>query len=196
MRNVVLLLGLCCGVIFGEKDGISLDLKVAQSDQARSGNPLYHLKTTLTYHGSDQKMVSQNDTFKLIAVTKDGTEIGSDFQGADHYRRPLRSDFHQLKDGEKVTFQSAVVGYEKEGSWFLSWEDSQGEVHTCKLETLEGVKLVMKYANEAEEDVRLKLSETPTFVVLKKDIWKGTARSKAVSLEGWPLGPLGFRWLP
>lgn len=180
--RILLLLSLSCGVVFGQKEALSCALEVTQSDQARKGTLLYRLKSTLTYQGPEQKMVSQNGTFELIAVTKDGTEVSTVFQGADHSRRPVRSDFQKLQDGEKVIFQSGVVGYEKEGSWFLSWEDSLGGVHGCKLETLEGVKLIMKYSNEAKEDVRLKVSETSTFVVLKKDIWKGSTRSKAVSL--------------
>ncbi|MFT6865097.1 MAG: hypothetical protein ACJAVK_003670, partial [Akkermansiaceae bacterium] len=169
MRKLLLLLSLSCGVVFGQKDVLSCVLEVTQSDQARKGTLLYHLKATLTYHGSKPKLVSKNDTFELIAMTKDGAEVAAVFQGADHYRRPVRSDFHKLQDGEKVTFLSGVIGYEKEGRWILSWEDSLGGVYTCKLETLAGVKLVMKYSNEAKEDVRLKLSETSTFVVLKKD---------------------------
>ena len=72
--------------------------------------------------------------------------------------------------------------FEREWLWFLSWTDALGNYHGCKLKSLDGIKLMMKYTNDAKENFKAKLSDTSTLEVKQEEIWSGAVRLQEVPL--------------
>ncbi len=187
MKSILVCLLVLSGVLQGQEDQrekkkLICGLELEKHDRGPEGTPGYRLKVTLTYNWFRQKMVRGDKGLQLMVVKKDGEEVATELWGADGTREAGLSDFHMLRSGGGVIFNFGMRAYEKEGKWFLSWTDALGNYHGCKLKTLEGIKLVMKYANEANEDFKLKLSETSTLEVKKEEIWSGEVRSEAVEL--------------
>lgn len=175
------------GVVHGQKpereeEKLSCELEIEPHDRVPDGVLGYRLKVTLTYNWFQRKMVRGDQGLQLVVVTREGKEIETELWGADGTREPGLSDFHMLRAGGGAIFSFGMRAYERKGKWFLSWTDALGNYHGCKLKTLEGIKLVMNYANEAKEDFKLKLSETSTLEVKKEEVWSGEVRSKEVPL--------------
>ena len=187
MKAILACLFVFSGLLSGEeperaKENLACDLEVTRHDRVREGALGFGLKVTMTYQGLMQQMVSRKDTFSLTAITKDGEEISTENWGAFGERPVGLSDYHMILSGDAVSFLFGMSAWQKDEKWFLRWENSFGVSYGCTLETLDGVKLVMTYSNEAKEDLKVKGSGGAVLQVPKEQIWSGMVRSQEVPL--------------
>lgn len=65
----------------------------------------------------------------------------------------------------------------------MSWGDSFGVPYGWRVDSMDGARLVVKYANAAKEDLDLGKAELGRLQVPKEKIWKEAVQSKAVPLR-------------
>jgi hypothetical protein len=84
--------------------------------------------------------------------------------------------------GESTTWRFGATVAKRDGQWEFIWSDTFGSWHGCRFDSIDGVKVMVRYQSEGAGDLEIHGGGGTVMKVPKAKIWRGSVKSEAVPL--------------